>query len=97
MRSGTPYRVIGGVRFYQRREVKDVLAYLRLLVNPQDVISARRVINTPKRGIGDATRRGARGLRRPRGGRHPGGRPSSRRDPHPRRAGQGARSMGSSR
>jgi DNA helicase-2/ATP-dependent DNA helicase PcrA len=55
MRSGTPYRVIGGVRFYQRKEVKDVLAYLRLLVNPQDLISARRVINTPKRGIGDAT------------------------------------------
>jgi DNA helicase-2/ATP-dependent DNA helicase PcrA len=55
VRSGTPYRVIGGVRFYQRKEVKDVLAYLRVLVNPQDVISARRVINTPKRGIGDAT------------------------------------------
>jgi DNA helicase-2/ATP-dependent DNA helicase PcrA len=54
-RAGTPYRVIGGVRFYQRREVKDVLAYLRLLVNPQDVVSARRVINSPKRGIGDAT------------------------------------------
>jgi len=55
MRSGTPYKVIGGVRFYQRKEIKDVLAYLRLLVNPQDVISARRVINTPKRGIGDTT------------------------------------------
>jgi DNA helicase-2/ATP-dependent DNA helicase PcrA len=55
VRAGTPYRVVGGVRFYQRKEVKDVLAYLRLLVNPQDVISARRVINTPKRGIGDAT------------------------------------------
>ena len=55
MRAGLPYKVVGGVRFYQRREIKDVLAYLRLLVNPQDVISARRVINTPKRGIGDAT------------------------------------------
>jgi len=55
MRAGTPYRVVGGVRFYQRREIKDVLAYLRLLVNPQDVVSARRAINTPKRGIGDAT------------------------------------------
>jgi DNA helicase-2/ATP-dependent DNA helicase PcrA len=54
-RAGLPYRVVGGVRFYQRREVKDVLAYLRLLVNPQDAVSARRVINTPKRGIGDAT------------------------------------------
>jgi len=55
MRVGTPYRVFGGVRFYQRREIKDVLAYLRLLVNPQDVVSFRRAVNTPKRGIGDAT------------------------------------------
>jgi DNA helicase-2/ATP-dependent DNA helicase PcrA len=55
MRAGTPYRVVGGVRFYQRKEIKDVLAYLRLLLNPQDVISARRVVNTPKRGVGDAT------------------------------------------
>jgi len=55
MRAGLPYKVVGGVRFYQRKEVKDVLAYLRLLVNPQDVVSARRVINTPKRGIGDQT------------------------------------------
>ena len=55
MRVGTPYRVFGGVRFYQRREIKDVLAYLRLLVNPADVISFRRAVNTPKRGIGDAT------------------------------------------
>jgi DNA helicase-2/ATP-dependent DNA helicase PcrA len=55
MRVGTPYRVFGGVRFYQRKEIKDVVAYLRLLVNPQDVISFRRVVNTPKRGIGDAT------------------------------------------
>ncbi|MBI4261355.1 MAG: UvrD-helicase domain-containing protein, partial [Actinobacteria bacterium] len=55
MRAGIPYRVVVGVRFYSRREVKDVLAYLTLLVNPQDVVSARRVINTPRRGIGDAT------------------------------------------
>ena len=55
VRVGTPYRVFGGVRFYQRREIKDVLGYLRLLLNPQDVISFRRVVNTPKRGIGDAT------------------------------------------
>jgi len=54
-RAGLPYRVVGGVRFYQRKEIKDVLVYLRLLVNPQDVVSARRVINTPKRGIGDQT------------------------------------------
>ncbi|GIV00008.1 MAG: DNA helicase [Actinomycetota bacterium] len=55
MRAGIPYRVVGGVRFYQRKEIKDVLAYLRLLVNPQDVVSARRIINTPKRGIGEQT------------------------------------------
>ena len=55
MRAGIAYRVVGGVRFYERKEVKDALAYLRLLVNPQDLMSARRVINTPKRGIGDAT------------------------------------------
>ncbi|HEY7659909.1 MAG TPA: DNA helicase PcrA [Actinomycetota bacterium] len=61
-RSGTPYRVVGGVRFYQRREVKDVLGYLRLLLNPQDAISARRVVNTPKRGIGDATVSALEGL-----------------------------------
>jgi len=52
---GTPYRIVGGVRFYQRREVKDMFAYLRLLVNPQDAVSARRIINVPKRGIGDQT------------------------------------------
>ena len=55
MRAGLPYRVVGGVRFYQRKEIKDVLAYLRLLMNPQDLISARRVVNAPKRGIGDQT------------------------------------------
>ncbi len=55
MKAGVPYRVVGGVRFYARREVKDVLAYLRLLVNPQDAVSARRIINLPKRGIGDQT------------------------------------------
>jgi DNA helicase-2/ATP-dependent DNA helicase PcrA len=55
LRAGLPYKVVGGVRFYQRREVKDVLAYLRVVVNPGDLVSVRRVINTPKRGIGDAT------------------------------------------
>ena len=55
MRSGIPYRVVGGVRFYERREIKDTLAYLRALVNPQDAVSVRRVINSPKRGIGDQT------------------------------------------
>ncbi len=50
-----PYRVIGGMAFYQRREIKDALAYLRLVVNPNDAASLRRVINTPTRGIGDKT------------------------------------------
>jgi DNA helicase-2/ATP-dependent DNA helicase PcrA len=53
IRTGQPYRVVGGVRFYERREVRDALAYLRMLVNPDDEISLRRVLNTPKRGIGD--------------------------------------------
>ena len=53
IRSGLPYRVVGGVRFYERREIKDALAYLRILVNPADQISLRRILNVPKRGIGD--------------------------------------------
>jgi DNA helicase-2/ATP-dependent DNA helicase PcrA len=55
MRAGLSYKIVGGVRFYQRREIKDVFAYLRVVVNPGDLVSVRRVINTPKRGIGDAT------------------------------------------
>src|SRR5205823_2391816 len=55
MRVGMSYKIVGGVRFYQRKEIKDVLAYLRTVVNPGDLVSIRRVINTPKRGIGDAT------------------------------------------
>ena len=53
LRSAVAYKVVGGVRFYERREVKDFLAYLRILVNPEDEVSLRRIINTPKRGIGD--------------------------------------------
>ena len=55
VRMGIPYRVVGGLRFYDRREVKDVLAYLRVLTNPGDAVSLKRVINTPKRGIGDTS------------------------------------------
>ncbi|HEY1733913.1 MAG TPA: 3'-5' exonuclease, partial [Acidimicrobiales bacterium] len=55
VRSGVPYKVIGGTRFYDRREVKDLLAYLRLLANPEDEISARRILNVPKRGIGSTS------------------------------------------
>jgi DNA helicase II / ATP-dependent DNA helicase PcrA len=53
IRVGLPYRVVGGVRFYERREVRDLLAYLRLIANPNDEVSLRRVLNTPKRGIGE--------------------------------------------
>ena len=53
IRVGMPYKVVGGVRFYERREVRDALAYLRALVNPADQVPLRRILNTPKRGIGD--------------------------------------------
>ena len=53
MRSGLPYKVVGGVRFYERREIKDFIAYLKVLANLEDEVSLRRIINVPKRGIGD--------------------------------------------
>ncbi|MBC7595597.1 MAG: DNA helicase PcrA [Kineosporiaceae bacterium] len=53
IRVGLPYKVVGGVRFYERKEIKDALAYVRALVNPKDAVSLRRIINVPKRGIGD--------------------------------------------
>lgn len=55
MRLGVPYKVVGGTRFYDRREVKDAMAYLRAVVNPADEVSVKRVLNVPKRGIGDAS------------------------------------------
>ena len=53
IRVGLPYRVVGGTRFYERREVRDALAYLRALANPEDEVSLRRILNVPKRGIGE--------------------------------------------
>ncbi len=55
MRLGVPYQVVGGTRFYDRREIKDALAYLRAVVNPADEVSVKRVLNVPKRGIGDTS------------------------------------------
>jgi DNA helicase-2/ATP-dependent DNA helicase PcrA len=55
MRLGVPYRVIGGTRFYDRREIKDAMAYLRAAINPLDEVSVKRVVNVPKRGIGDTS------------------------------------------
>ncbi|MEU4317021.1 DNA helicase PcrA [Nocardia sp. NPDC024068] len=53
IRMGLPYKVVGGVRFYERKEVRDIVAYLRVLENPDDAVSLRRILNTPRRGIGD--------------------------------------------
>ena len=55
VRVGIPYKVVGGTRFYDRREVKDALAYLKAVVNPTDEVSIKRVLNTPKRGVGDSS------------------------------------------
>ena len=54
-RYGIPYKVIGGLRFYERKEIKDLIAYLRVLVNPADDVGLRRIINNPRRGVGDRT------------------------------------------
>jgi DNA helicase-2/ATP-dependent DNA helicase PcrA len=53
VRVGLPYKVVGGTRFYERKEIKDALAYLRVISNPTDTVNLRRILNTPKRGIGD--------------------------------------------
>ncbi|MCX7923691.1 MAG: DNA helicase PcrA [Clostridia bacterium] len=55
MREGLPYKIVGGLKFYDRKEIKDLIAYLRLIQNPSDNISLKRIINVPKRGIGSAT------------------------------------------
>ena len=55
VRAAISYKVVGGTRFYDRREVKDLLAYVRLLGNPSDEVSARRIVNVPRRGVGDAS------------------------------------------
>ena len=55
IKRGIPYRIIGGLKFYDRKEIKDIMAYLKVIANPQDDISLRRIINVPKRSIGDAT------------------------------------------
>jgi DNA helicase-2/ATP-dependent DNA helicase PcrA len=53
IRAGIPYKVVGGVRFYERKEIRDIVAYLRVLDNPGDSVGLRRILNTPRRGIGD--------------------------------------------
>jgi DNA helicase-2/ATP-dependent DNA helicase PcrA len=55
LRVGIPYKVVGGTRFYDRREIKDALAFLKAAVNPVDEVSVKRVLNVPKRGIGDSS------------------------------------------
>lgn len=55
MGRGVPYKVVGGLKFYERKEIKDILAYLRLILNPDDVVSLSRVANVPRRGVGEAT------------------------------------------
>ena len=55
IKSEIPYQIVGGIKFYDRKEIKDILAYLRLISNPDDDISLNRIVNVPKRGIGDTT------------------------------------------
>lgn len=55
MRNSIPYRIVGGLRFYDRKEIKDIMAYLKVIQNPSDNVSLKRIINVPKRGIGNAT------------------------------------------
>ena len=108
IRVGMPYKVVGGVRFYERKEVRDALAYLKVVANPADIVSLRRVINTPKRGIGEraeacienfadreriAVRLRAAPLLGGRRARHP----LAQGDPGVRRAARGVRAAGRDR
>ncbi len=68
IRSNVPYRIFGGIRFYERKEIKDILAYLRLVANPKDDISLRRILNVPRRGIGETALARAEQIARERGG-----------------------------
>ena len=54
-REGIPYKIVGGLKFYERKEIKDIISYLRLIQNPADNLSLKRIINEPKRGIGKAS------------------------------------------
>ena len=65
IRVGLPYKVVGGVRFYERKEVRDALAYLRAVANADDTVSLRRILNTPRRGIGDRAEACVEALRQP--------------------------------
>ena len=88
MRESIPYKIIGGVRFYERKEIKDALAYLKLIINPHDDVSLRRVINVPARGIGkgvmDSLQAIEPGRRRRRRAAAAGGRPAGSRSPRAR-------------
>ncbi|MBA7487177.1 ATP-dependent DNA helicase Rep [subsurface metagenome] len=64
IRYGMPYKLVAGTRFYERREVKDIIAYLRLIQNPYDSVSLLRVINVPQRGIGQRARRASPSIKR---------------------------------
>ena len=88
VRSGIPYRVFGGVKFYDRREIKDALAYLRALVNPDDEVSWKRIVNTPRRGVGDTSVAKIDSYAQRRGRHVP------RRDPHAAAAGVTGKALG---
>ena len=72
VRKGIPYRLFGGVRFYERKEIKDILAYLKLIDNSADAVAIKRIINVPKRGIGDKTVETAENAEHQRPGRRAG-------------------------